>query len=73
MARKFLLPWIYVLEMGSSSHLGLIIAPGQEANGDDLIMVFCVDSLESPRLDDSNEHIKFPSHIYRNMSFLSYR
>ena len=26
----------FVLEMGSSSHWGLIMAPGQEANGDNL-------------------------------------
>ena len=31
-----------VLEMGSSSHWGLIMAPGQEANGDELGDVFLI-------------------------------
>ena len=30
--------WKFVLDMGSLSHWGLIIAPGQEANGDNLGM-----------------------------------
>ena len=51
-------PWKFVLDMGSSSHCGLIIAPDQEANGDNLgmsflilykIMVCCVYSLELPQ------------------------
>ena len=32
MARKSLGLWKFVREMGSSSHRGLIMAPGQEAN-----------------------------------------
>ena len=39
MARASLGPWIFVLDIGSSSHSGLIIAPGQEANGDNLGML----------------------------------
>ena len=34
MARTSLGPWKFVREMGSSSQLDLIMAPGQEANGD---------------------------------------
>ena len=29
-------PWKFIREMGSSSHRGLIMAPCQEANGDNL-------------------------------------
>ena len=32
--------WEFVLDMGSSSHWGLIIAPGQGANGDNLGVYF---------------------------------
>ena len=32
MARTILRPWKFVLDIGSSSHRGLIIAPGKEAN-----------------------------------------
>ena len=38
MARTSFGPWKFVLDMGSSSHRGLIIAPGQEANEDNLGM-----------------------------------
>ena len=59
-------PWKFVRGMGSSSHWGQIIAPGQEANDDNLgirdcfsifktIMLCWVYSLESPR-GDSNEY-----------------
>ena len=30
----------FVRDMGSSSHRGLTMAPGQEANGDDLVNAF---------------------------------
>ena len=33
-------PWKFVLDMGSSSHWELIIAPGQEVNGDNLGMSY---------------------------------
>ena len=36
MARTSLGPWKFVRDMGSSSHWGLIMAPVQEANSDDL-------------------------------------
>ena len=36
MARTPLGPWKFVRDMGSSSHWGLIMAPGQEANSDNL-------------------------------------
>ena len=36
MARTSLGPWKFVRDMGSSSHWGLIMAPSQEANGDNL-------------------------------------
>ena len=39
-ARTSLGPWKYVLDMGSSSHWWLIIAPGQEANDANLGMSF---------------------------------
>ena len=32
MAQTFLGAWKFVIDMGTSSHSGLIIAPGQEAN-----------------------------------------
>ena len=34
MARTFSEPKKFILDMGTSSHWGLIIAPGQETNGD---------------------------------------
>ena len=34
--RTSLGPWECVRDMGSSSHCGLIVAPGQEENGDNL-------------------------------------
>ena len=40
MARIALGPWKFVLDMGSSSHCGLNIVPGQEANWDNLGMSF---------------------------------
>ena len=40
MARTSSEPWKCVLDMGSSSHWGYIITPGQEANGDNLGIVF---------------------------------
>ena len=42
MARTSLVPWDFVLDMGSSSHRGLIIhvVPGQETNEDNLEMSF---------------------------------
>ena len=36
MARTSLGPWKFVRDMGSSSHYGLIITPGQEAKNDSL-------------------------------------
>ena len=36
MARTSLGPWKFVRAMGSSSQLGLIMAPAQEANNDNL-------------------------------------
>ena len=36
MARTTFGPWKFVLDMGSSSSYGLIIAPGQEVDEDDL-------------------------------------
>ena len=38
MARTSFGPWHFVRDIGSSSHWGLIIAPGQEANADNLGM-----------------------------------
>ena len=40
MALASLGPWIVVLDIGSSSHLGYIIAPGQEANEDNSVICF---------------------------------
>ena len=40
MARPSFGPWKFVLDMGSSSHGELIIAPGQEANDNNLGMSF---------------------------------
>ena len=40
MARTSLGPWIFIRDMGSSSHLGLIMMPGQEENGDKLGFFF---------------------------------
>ena len=34
--RTSLGPWKFIREMGSSNHRGLIMAPYQEANGDNL-------------------------------------
>ena len=34
MARTSLGPWKFIRDMGSSSHWGLIMAPGQEVYGD---------------------------------------
>ena len=54
--------------MGSSSHWGLIITPGQKANGNNLgnyflssiqKMVSLVYSLESHRWGDSNEYTQY--------------
>ena len=36
MAQTSLVPWKFIRDMGSLSHLGLIIALGQEANSDNL-------------------------------------
>ena len=38
MAQTFLGPWKFGLDMGCSNHCGLIRAPGQEANEDNLGM-----------------------------------
>ena len=65
MARTSLGPMKFVRDMGSSSHWGLIMAPVQEANSDNLGEIFSifyttivcwVYSLESPRWGDSNEY-----------------
>ena len=40
MAQTSLGPWKFVRDMGSSSHWGLIMALGQEANGDKLGVFF---------------------------------
>ena len=40
MARTPLGPWKFVPGVGSWSHIGLIVAPGQEANWDDLGVPF---------------------------------
>ena len=40
MARTSLGPWKFVRDMGSSSHRGLIMAPIQEANSDNLGYLF---------------------------------
>ena len=40
MARTSFGPWKLVLDMGSSSHCGLIIALGPEADGDNLWISF---------------------------------
>ena len=42
MARTSLGPWKFVRDMGSSSHWGLIMAQGQEANGDKLEIFFSI-------------------------------
>ena len=71
MARTSLRPWKFVRDMGSSSHWGLIMAPAQKANSDNLgnfsifyTMIVCwVYSLESPRWGDSNEYTQ---HTWRN-------
>ena len=39
-ARTSFGPWKFILDIGSSSHGGFIIAQGQEANGDNLGMYF---------------------------------
>ena len=65
MARTSLEPWKFVRDMGNSSHWGLIMAPVQEANSDNLgksfrffyTMIVCwVYSLESLWWGDSNEY-----------------
>ena len=38
--RTSLGPWKFIRDMGSSNHRGLIMAPCQEANGDNLGMSF---------------------------------
>ena len=38
MAQTSLGPWKSVLDMGSSSHCGLIIVPDQDANVDNLVI-----------------------------------
>ena len=64
MARTSLGPLKFVWNMGGSSHWGLTMTPGQEANGDQLFSIFyiiivcCMYSLESPRWGDSNEYIQ---------------
>ena len=40
MAQTSLGPLKFVRDMGSSSHWGLAMEPGQEANGDDLVNSF---------------------------------
>ena len=40
MAQTSLEPWKFVWDMGSSSHSGLIMAPDQEANGDNFGNLF---------------------------------
>ena len=40
MSQTSLGPWKLFLDMGSSNHRGLIIVPGQQANGDNLGMSF---------------------------------
>ena len=59
------LAWEFVLDIGSWSHWGLTIAPGQETNGDNFkgvfaifykIMVCWVYSLESLWWSNSNEY-----------------
>ena len=72
-----------VRDMGSSSHWGLIMTPGQEANGDNLvifssfwtIMVCWVYSIESPQRGDSNEYtqhtiLSYSKKISLNIYFL---
>ena len=57
--------------IGSSSHWGLIMMPGQETNGDNLghffifktVMVCWVYSLELPQWGDSFEYIEFSDEI----------
>ena len=77
--RTSLGPWKFVSDMGISSHEGIIIAPGQEANGDYLgcrlsrgvfsifykIMVCWVYSLESPRWGNSvrKRHMRQNGHM----------
>ena len=64
MTRTSLGPQKFVRAMGSSSHWWLIVAPGQEANGDNFRMYFWSSTklwyvectLESPRRGDSNEY-----------------
>ena len=65
MARTSLGSKKIVRDMGRSSHWGLIMVPGQEANSDNLgnffsifytIIIYLVHSLESPRWGDSNEY-----------------
>ena len=57
-------PWKLVWDRGTSSQLGLIIAPGQEAKNDIFsiflnVKVYCVFSLESPHWGDSNEYTQY--------------
>ena len=70
-SRTSLGPWKFVRDMGCSSHWELIIAPVQEANGDNLgetfsifytIMACWVYSLELPRWGDSNEYTQILFH-----------
>ena len=65
MARTSLGPVKFVQDKGSLSNWGLIMAPGQEANGDNFvyflfifyaIIVCWVYLLEWPQWDDSNEY-----------------
>ena len=62
MAKTSFGPWQFVREVGSSSHWGLIMAPGQEADSDNLEkssifyrIIVCLYSLELPR-GNSNEY-----------------
>ena len=66
--RSSLGPRKYVLDIGSSSHWGLIVTPDLKTNGYHLVWslfdfdVCCVYSLESPRWGDSNEYTQHTFH-----------
>ena len=51
LARTCLGQWIFIRDMGSSSHWGLIIAPGLEAYGDNVGKYFC--SIQKWYLDEA--------------------
>ena len=47
LARTSLGPWKFVSDMGSSSHRGLIMIPGQEANLGDNLGIFFFNLLDN--------------------------